>query len=155
MSDELIQRVLKVIATSKRIPVETVTIDGEFEQMGIDSMDAVEILFALENEFDISIPDEEVRQVRNVRQMCEGVARLIAAKSAEHFEARRLFVLGVTLRKIRPEPRAYGEHDGARRRHRGRGDDDEVASAEEGEQQGDGEATGDDRGRLARADQAE
>jgi acyl carrier protein len=81
MSDELIQRVLKVIATSKRIPLETVTIDGEFEQIGIDSMDAVEILFALENEFDISIPDDEVRQVRNVRQMCEGVARLVAAKS--------------------------------------------------------------------------
>jgi len=81
MSDELSQRVLKVIATSKRIPLETVTIDSEFLQIGIDSMDAVEILFALENEFDISIPDEEVRSVRNVRQMCEGVARLVAAKS--------------------------------------------------------------------------
>jgi acyl carrier protein len=81
MSDELIQRVLKVIATSRRIPLETVTIDSEFQQLGIDSMDAVEILFALENEFDISIPDDEVRSVRNVRQMCEGVEKLVAAKS--------------------------------------------------------------------------
>jgi acyl carrier protein len=81
MSDELIQRVLKVIATSKRIPLETVTIDSEFQQLGIDSMDAVEVLFALENEFDINIPDDEVRQVRNVRQMCEGVEKLVAAKS--------------------------------------------------------------------------
>jgi acyl carrier protein len=81
MSDELIDRVLKAIATSKRIPRETVTIDSSFEQLGIDSMDAVEILFALENEFDVSIPDEEVRQVRNVRQMCEGIERLVAAKS--------------------------------------------------------------------------
>jgi acyl carrier protein len=81
MSDELIQRVLKVIATSKRIPLDSITIDSEFQQVGIDSMDAVEILFALENEFDISIPDEEVRSVRNVRQMCEGVARLVAAKA--------------------------------------------------------------------------
>jgi len=82
MSDDLIQRVLKAIATSKRIPLETVTIDSEFQQLGIDSMDAVEILFALENEFDISIPDDEVRSVRNVRSMCEGVERLVAAKSA-------------------------------------------------------------------------
>ena len=82
MSDELIQRVLKVIATSKRIPLETVTIDSDFLQLGIDSMDAVEILFALENEFDISIPDDEVRSVRNVRQMCEGVEKLLAAKAA-------------------------------------------------------------------------
>ena len=81
MSDELTQRVLKCIATSKRIPVEQVTIDSEFEQLEIDSMDAVEILFALENEFDISIPDEEVRTVRNVRQMAEGVQKLVAAKA--------------------------------------------------------------------------
>ena len=82
MSDELTQRVLKCIATSKRIPLETVTIDSEFQQLGIDSMDAVEILFALENEFDISIPDDEVRAVRNVRQMAEGVEKLVAAKAA-------------------------------------------------------------------------
>jgi acyl carrier protein len=82
MSDDLIQRVLKAIATSKRIPLETITIDSDFQQLGIDSMDAVEILFALENEFDITIPDEDVRSVRNVRQMCEGVDKLVAAKSA-------------------------------------------------------------------------
>jgi acyl carrier protein len=82
MSEELTERVLKCIATSKRIPVERVTIDSEFQQLEIDSMDAVEILFALENEFDISIPDDDVRNVRNVRQMCEGVERLVAAKAA-------------------------------------------------------------------------
>ena len=82
MSDELIQRVIKVIATTKRIPIERVTIDSSFEQLGIDSMDAVEILFAMENEFDISIPDDEVRSVRGIRQMSEGVDRLLLAKSA-------------------------------------------------------------------------
>jgi acyl carrier protein len=82
MSDELIQRVLKVIATSKRIPPETVTIDSDFQALGIDSMDAVEILFALENEFDITIPDEEARAVRSIRDMCAGVEKLVAAKQA-------------------------------------------------------------------------
>jgi len=80
MSDEITQRVLKVIATSKRIPPETVTLDSTFEELQIDSMDAVEILFALENEFDISIPDDDVRQVRSVRQMSEGVEKLVNAK---------------------------------------------------------------------------
>jgi acyl carrier protein len=82
MSDDLIERVCKSIATSKRIPVETVTIDSDFPQLGIDSMDAVEILFALENEFDINIPDDEVRNVRGVRDMCLGVEKLLAAKAA-------------------------------------------------------------------------
>ena len=87
-SEELTQRVLKAIATSKRIPLEQVTIDSEFEQLNIDSMDAVEILFALENEFDINIPDDDVREVRNVRQMVQGVAKLVAAKAAAPGPAR-------------------------------------------------------------------
>ena len=82
MSEELIERVRKTIATSKRIPEDRVTLDSAFEELGIDSMDAVEILFALENEFDINIPDEEVKTVRNVRQMVEGVEKLLAAKAA-------------------------------------------------------------------------
>jgi len=81
MSDELSQRVFKAIAGCKKIPAEKVTIDSEFQELGIDSMDAVEILFALENEFDITIPDDQVRNVRNVRQMVEGVDKLVAAKT--------------------------------------------------------------------------
>jgi acyl carrier protein len=82
MSDELIERVLTVVAASKRIPREQVTIDSSFEELHIDSMDAVEILFALENEFDISIPDEDARATRTLRQMAEGVERLVAARPA-------------------------------------------------------------------------
>ncbi len=80
MSDDLSQRVLNVIANVKRLPREKVTIDSSFADLGIDSMDGVEILFALESEFDITIPDEEAKTIRSIRQMAEGVAKLVAAK---------------------------------------------------------------------------
>ena len=83
MSEELTQRVFNVIATVKRLPREKVTVDSSFQELGIDSMDAVEILFALENEFDITIPDEEAKTVRSIRQMADGVAKLVAAKSSD------------------------------------------------------------------------
>ena len=51
MSDQLTQRVLSVIAATQRIGPETVTIDKSFQELGIDSMDGINILFALENEF--------------------------------------------------------------------------------------------------------
>ena len=82
MSDELIQRVLKVIATVKRLPQEEVTIGRSFQELGIDSMDGVEILFALENEFDITIPDEDAKAIRSIREMAAGVDKLVAAKSS-------------------------------------------------------------------------
>lgn len=82
MSDDLIQRVRSVIATAQRLPFEKVTIDSTFEELGIDSMDGMTILFAVESEFDISVSDEEAKSIRNVRQMAEGVEKLLAAKSA-------------------------------------------------------------------------
>ena len=83
MSDELMQRICKVIASVKRLPADKVTIDSPFQELGVDSMDAVEILFALENEFDVNIPDEEAKTVRTVREMAQGIDKLIAAKSAD------------------------------------------------------------------------
>jgi acyl carrier protein len=77
MSDELTQRVLKTIASAQRIPVEKVKIDSTFEELGIDSMDGVNILFALENEFNITIPDEAAKQIRSIREMVDGVEKLL------------------------------------------------------------------------------
>lgn len=82
MSDELIEKVRSVIASTQRIPIESVTIDSSFEELGIDSMDGVNILFGLENEFNINIPDDEARNVRTVRQMAEGVDKLVSRASA-------------------------------------------------------------------------
>jgi len=81
MPDDLTQRVLNVIANVKRLPREKVTMDSSFEELGIDSMDGVEILFALESEFDITIPDEDAKTIRSIRQMVEGVGKVVAAKT--------------------------------------------------------------------------
>jgi acyl carrier protein len=81
MSDELISRVTGVIAKTQHIPPETVTIDSTFEELKIDSLDGINILFALESEFDLDIPDDAARQIRSVRQMVEGIQTLLAAKA--------------------------------------------------------------------------
>ena len=59
--------------------VETITADSTFEELTIDSLDRINILFALENEFNISIPDEEARAIRTVREMAAGVEKLTAS----------------------------------------------------------------------------
>jgi acyl carrier protein len=83
MSEELTQRILKVIADSQKLPPEKVTIDSTFEELGIDSLDGVNILFALENEFNISIPDEGVQSLRTMRQMVEALDKLISSGQAD------------------------------------------------------------------------
>src|SRR6201995_3331668 len=79
--DELTQRVLRIIAETQRKDLSQVTIDSGFEELGIDSMDGVNIIFALENEFNINVPDEEVKNIRNVRDMVEGVRKMAGQAS--------------------------------------------------------------------------
>jgi acyl carrier protein len=86
-SGELTTRVLRIIAETQRKDPAQVTIDSSFEELGIDSMDGVNIIFALENEFDINVPDEEVKNIRSVRDMVEGVRKLVLAKAPGPVEA--------------------------------------------------------------------
>jgi acyl carrier protein len=80
MSEELIARVAGVIARTQKIPPESVTIDKTFAELNIDSLDGINILFALEGEFGIDIPDESARQIRSVREMVDGIDKLLATK---------------------------------------------------------------------------
>ena len=82
MSDELSQRVIHVIADTQHLAAEKITIDSSFQDLNIDSLDGMQILFALENEFDINIPDEAAREIRGVREMVGGVRQLVEAKQA-------------------------------------------------------------------------
>jgi acyl carrier protein len=82
-SDDVIQRVRSVVAKNKGIAVDAVSLDSTFADLGMDSLDAVNLLFALEEEFDISIPDSEARAINSVQGMVAGVETLLAKKSAE------------------------------------------------------------------------
>jgi acyl carrier protein len=80
-TDKLADRVIEVIAETQRIPADTITPDSTFEELKIDSLDGINIVFAIENEFGISIPDEGVQNLRSVRDVVDGVRKLVAEKS--------------------------------------------------------------------------
>ncbi len=82
MPESIQDRVLRVIATTKRVPLETVKPESSFEALGIDSLDRLNILFDLESEFDIEIDDGDAKQVISIPQMVDGVSLLVRAKEA-------------------------------------------------------------------------
>lgn len=79
---ELATRVAAVIARSQKIPVESVTLDKTFADLNIDSLDGINLLFAVEEEFNIDIPDDAAPRIRSVRDMVEGIERMLSAKAA-------------------------------------------------------------------------
>ncbi len=83
-SDALAARAIHVIAKTQHLPPESIGIDQTFAELKFDSLDGMNILFAIENEFDISIPDDQAVQIKSVREMVEGIEKLVAAKEAAH-----------------------------------------------------------------------
>ena len=81
MGQELADRVIGVIATAQKIPRESVTMDKTFADLNIDSLDGINLLFALESEFDVDIPDDAAREIVSVRQAVEGIEKLLARKA--------------------------------------------------------------------------
>jgi acyl carrier protein len=84
MPDQLSARVIQVIAKTQHLPVESIAIDQTFADLKIDSLDGMNILFAVESEFDISIPDDQAAEIKSVRDMVEGIQKLVSAKESAH-----------------------------------------------------------------------
>ena len=84
MSDHLTASVIEAIAKTQHLPPESITIDKTFAELKIDSLDGMNILFAIESEFDIAIPDDQAAAIKSVREMVEGIQKLVAAKEAAH-----------------------------------------------------------------------
>ena len=67
MSEELIQKITKVIVEKLGVTEDKVKPEAAFaEDLGADSLDQVELVMALEDEFDIEIPDEEAEKLKKV-----------------------------------------------------------------------------------------
>ncbi len=75
--DDVTQRVIAVIAATQHLDASAVTADSTFEALNIDSLDGINILFALENEFNVNIPDEAAQKLRSVRDIADGIHKLL------------------------------------------------------------------------------
>ena len=61
------EKVQKIISENLNVPLEKVTMDTHLvDDLGADSLDIVELIMALEEEFDIEIPDADAEKVVTV-----------------------------------------------------------------------------------------
>jgi acyl carrier protein len=79
--NEIASRCIDIIAKSKSISPDAITLASTFDELNVDSLDKINISFEVEEAFNVEIPDDALGSIKTVGDMVDGVTKLQAAKS--------------------------------------------------------------------------
>ncbi len=72
-------KIKKIICEQLDVPEEDVVPEASFvDDLGADSLDQVELIMAMEEEFDVSIPDEDAENIGTVQDAIDYVKKAVA-----------------------------------------------------------------------------
>jgi acyl carrier protein len=79
---EILEKVQKIVAEQLEVDPSKVTPEATFaNDLGADSLDTVELVMALEEAFDIEIPDEAAEQIDTVQKAVDHIAQKMKASA--------------------------------------------------------------------------
>jgi acyl carrier protein len=77
MPDDIQQIVLEILLRKKTIDPATIRPETTLASLGIDSLEGLEVIFALEDRFNVRISDEDAAGMKTVGEVIAGVQRLV------------------------------------------------------------------------------
>jgi acyl carrier protein len=81
MPESVRDRVLALLQSAKNVAPEDVGPDTTFQDLGLDSLDAFNLIADLEDEFGIELPNEEVMGIRSIGSAIAAVEKLVAERN--------------------------------------------------------------------------
>lgn len=80
MNQKIFERVKKIVVEQLEVDPEAVTPQAKFtDDLNADSLDTVELVMALEEEFDVEIPDEAAEQIATVQAAVDYISNKVEA----------------------------------------------------------------------------
>jgi acyl carrier protein len=79
MSESIFERIATILSTKKGIDKESILIESSFEELGLDSLDAVELISDLEDEFNVTIPNVELQSIKTIQQAVVGLQKAMGS----------------------------------------------------------------------------
>ncbi len=80
MKEDIFNKIIELISANNHIPPETIKIDSSFEDLGMDSLDGLTLINDLENEYNITLPNEEVVNIKTVQQAVDNLTKAIVTQ---------------------------------------------------------------------------
>ena len=83
MASSLKSKVLHIICEQLSVREDEINSDSRFvEDLGADSLDIVELVMEMEEEFDIEIPDDNVEELSTVQNVLDYIGKLVTKEQA-------------------------------------------------------------------------
>ena len=71
------EKIIKLVAEKKKKKVEDIKLDSRLvEDLGADSLDVVELIMTFEDEFGVSLPDEEVEKMKTIKDVITYIEKI-------------------------------------------------------------------------------
>jgi acyl carrier protein len=80
MPEPVRDRVIARIASAKSLAPEDVSLETTFASLGLDSLDAFNLIADLEEDFGIEIPNDEVMGIRSIGETITAIEKLVAER---------------------------------------------------------------------------
>ena len=80
--DEITSKLVEIVRKEKNLPDDMLKPETNLAEAGIDSLDSLTILFGIEEEFKISIPDDRARAIRTFGDMIDVVESLTSSSAS-------------------------------------------------------------------------
>ena len=81
MKEAVEQTLKESIARQKMIAVEDISLDSSLEELDISSLDAISLVFDIEDQYGVEVPNEELKKLRTVGDIVEGVNQLLTTQA--------------------------------------------------------------------------
>ena len=81
MKNAIEQTLKESIARQKMLAVEDISLDSSLDELDISSLDAISLVFDIEDQYGIEVPNEELKKLRTVGDIVEGVDQLLSARA--------------------------------------------------------------------------
>jgi acyl carrier protein len=83
MENQIESTVIRAISQHKQFEEGVVTLDSSLESLGVSSLDAITIVYDIEDVFGVEVPNEALESLKTVEDIIIGISGLLKASTSE------------------------------------------------------------------------
>jgi len=84
MTPQSLSTVQRLAAETLDLPLDTMVPTATFREAGIDSLSTIDLLFAVEGHFDITVPPQDLQHLHSLADLADSVDRLISREARRY-----------------------------------------------------------------------